>query len=374
MDTPKLSIVIATRNREYYCKRCIAVMLRYISYDTQIVISDNSDSSDLLDFVNSSCDERIFYKHSDGALTMSENFNIALECASGEYICMIGDDDIVLPSIFKYISIADEKNIDCISQKKVINYIWPIDSSNGILYLPPFSEQETIIPHQQRLRDFFKDGGCSNPRDYNLPSLYHGVIRKKTLDIAKKKYGRYINGLSPDSYLAVLLSQYISTQIEVDIPFTIGGACVGSATVSNMKGRHCGELDICEQYNMNVKHGYIWSKYIPKYYSVQTIWAESSMQAVEDKELLSCFNIERLTAIAIAGNPSIVDLILKKTAPYIKDRIKIVFYSRLLVDVSKILIRKMVNRLFPKHAHLEVIRNVGEIENVVNILNNKNLI
>lgn len=368
MKKPRLSIVIATRNRERYCIKCLKVMLNFIDELTEIVISDNSKSNKIDQFISSLNDERLKYSHSTDVLTMSENYNMGLSLASGEYICMIGDDDIILPSIYQTIIYAKEKNIDCVTQAKVINYIWPLDQSNGILYLPKFSNLYNEVKTKNNLEEYFREGCSVNPRDYSLPSLYHGIVKKSILEDVKKRRGAYIDGISPDSYIAVVLSQFIKTQIEVDYPFSIGGACHNSATISNVKGKHSGSLDSSEQYVLNVSKGYQWHSLVPKYYSVQSIWADSALHAVDSCVLLDLFNLTNLTARAIAENRKMIFDIYSSTKSYIIVN-KMFFYFRLLAKVVKLLSRKVVARLKVSQASQVLkIENVGEIDNVLNFL------
>ena len=294
---------------------------------------------------------------------MSENYNYALSLANGKYVCMIGDDDIILPSIYDAIKIAEDKDIDCITQTHVINYLWPDGKHNGILYLPPFSGNTTTIPYRENLREYYKVGTSVNPRDFKLPCIYHGVVRKKVLDVIMKERGCYINAISPDSYLAVVLSEYIHSQIEVDYPISIGGACVGSATVSNIKGGHFGELEDSEQYRVNVSKGYKWSENVPDYYSIQTIWADSAMHACRDENMRKMFSLEQLTARAIIENRSEIKFILSKTASFVEKR-KISYNPlKTWLRLSALFMVKLRGSLTNRMS-MKVIDNIGEIENV----------
>ena len=266
-------------------------------------------------------------------------------------------------NIHPSIKIAEDKDIDCITQTHVINYLWPDGKHNGILYLPPFSGNTTTIPYRENLREYYKVGTSVNPRDFKLPCIYHGVVRKKVLDVIMKERGCYINAISPDSYLAVVLSEYIHSQIEVDYPISIGGACVGSATVSNIKGGHFGELEDSEQYRVNVSKGYKWSENVPDYYSIQTIWADSAMHACRDENMRKMFSLEQLTARAIIENRSEIKFILSKTASFVEKR-KISYNPlKTWLRLSALFMVKLRGSLTNRMS-MKVIDNIGEIENV----------
>lgn len=367
MGNIKLSIVIATRGREQYCMKSINTMLSFLDKETEIVISDNSTTTIIKDYINGIGDNRIKYSFSEEDLTMSENFNAAIDIASGDYICMIGDDDIVLPSIYSALAYCVSRDLDCITQKKVINYLWPNEDDNGTLYLPNFSFKITKINFEKEYVRYIKDGCCINPRDYRLPALYHGIVKKEVLDRIKKDKGCVIGGISPDSYMAVILSQYIHSQEEVDIPFSVGGACSSSATVKNIQGKHCGELSDSMQYVANVNKGYKWERIVPNYYSIQTIWADSALHAVPD-ELKILFSIERLTSKAVVENRKIAFDIMKRTKAFIKDNAIRFNWGKLYALILVNLFLKIFRRITSKisvDSGIKAVTSIGEIDSLL---------
>lgn len=366
---PKLSIVIATKGREYYCIKSLETILSIIDEDTEIIISDNSDTDKIAQYIAKINDNRLKYHFTPGAFTMSENYNIAMSLASGTYICMIGDDDIILPSIYDALKYADENKIDCVTQSKVINYIWPNDNCRGTIYLPNFTRKITQINFKENLNTYFKLGACVNPRDLKLPGLYHGLLKKSILDTIKNNQDEYIKAISPDSYLAVLLSMYIQSQVEVDFPFTIGGACKQSATIANMRGSHFGELEKSDQYLREYKKGYIWHKMVPKFYSIQTIWADSALHANDDSDLISNFSLEQLTARAIVENRRNLKMIISQTKQCAKYNDMSISLFLTITQSLKLFYGKILSRLINKQKKdFDIIENIGEIRNVISYI------
>ena len=49
-NLPLLSIVIPTRNREFYCIQAIKHILSFENKDFELVIQDNSESKKIFDF------------------------------------------------------------------------------------------------------------------------------------------------------------------------------------------------------------------------------------------------------------------------------------------------------------------------------------
>lgn len=109
-DKPLLSISIPTKNRQYYCTEAIKHILSYDNQDFELCIHDHSDDRTIEEFVSTIEDKRLRYIYSTEALSSSENMSRSIEMTNGEYVCMIGDDDTVLPTIFKWVKYMKENN------------------------------------------------------------------------------------------------------------------------------------------------------------------------------------------------------------------------------------------------------------------------
>ena len=123
-NLPLLSIVIPTRNREFYCIQAIKHILSFENKDFELVIQDNSESKKIFDFVNNIEDSRLKYFYTENQLNSLINMDLAISRAKGRYVTMIGDDDTVLPTIFKVVAYAFKNNYDAISQKNIVSYNW----------------------------------------------------------------------------------------------------------------------------------------------------------------------------------------------------------------------------------------------------------
>ena len=314
-STPLLSIVIPTRNREFYCIQAIQHILSFKDDHFELVIQDNSDSKKIFDFVNEIQDSRLKYFYSENQLNSLINMDLAISRATGQYITMIGDDDTVLPTIFNVAKYAQKNNYDAISQKNVISYNWPNSLGEGIegeLSYKMVTNQK-FTPNINEEINLLLKNGMIDYLSFSFPKVYHGLVLKQHLDEIKKNTGHFFGGLSPDIYSALSLSFYVKKFIEIDFPFTIAGACQSSTTSQNISGGHRGELEKAPHLNLRGK--YIWDERIPSYYSVESIWAESAIKSfVENgKEfMLKKFNLSYFILFALWRGKSIRKLLLSK--------------------------------------------------------------
>lgn len=316
-----LSIIIPTKDREYYCKRVLDYMLSIDDDRIEFVVQNNGLSDELDEYVKEKNDSRIVYRHVYKPLCQVDNSDESIALSSGKYLCFIGDDDIVLPNILKIVEYAIENNIDSISERNAIGYFWPSERCpTGRLYFKPTSDYKEFVNNQIKCVDLYLNKGCcEQPLDYKLPVLYHGITRRDCIEAVKKETGHYVGGSSPDSYTSVALAKYVKNQVIIGVSFSIWGACPQSATALNTVGGHCGTLE--DAPHLKNRGKYEWDHLIPKYYSVQTVWAESAITALREinNPKADDINLKELFCSSYLLNKTIRKLIIQQTHLNLKE-------------------------------------------------------
>ena len=370
-NTPLLSIVIPTRNREFYCIQAIKHILSFENQEFELVIQDNSDSKQIFDFINTIQDSRLKYFYTENQLNSLFNMDLAISRANGQYITMIGDDDTVLSTIFKVVEYAFKNNYDAISQKNVVSYNWPNSLGEevaGELSYKKITYQK-VNPNINENINLLLKNGMIDYLSFSFPKVYHGIVLRQRLVEIKKQAGNFFGGLSPDIYSAVSLSFFVKNFIVIDYPYTIAGACQSSTTSQNLSGGHRGELNKAP--HLNLRGNYIWDKRIPAYYSVESIWAESAVKSFleNDKEfILKKFNFSYFVLFALWRGKGIRKLILRETFKSRKDVIsKAFFFFKLIVSTIPFLGSKFL-KYFGKNKkdYFIKVKGVNHIENAVN--------
>lgn len=97
----KFSLLIPTRNRLNLLKYAVASVLSQSYNDWEIIISDNASTEDIKGYVSSLNEPRIKYSRSEEFLSITENWNRCIDLCTGDYVIMIGDDDILLKNHFQ---------------------------------------------------------------------------------------------------------------------------------------------------------------------------------------------------------------------------------------------------------------------------------
>jgi len=368
---PILSIIIPTRNRGIYCIEAIKSILSIPDLDFELVVQDNSDNSLLKDLVEKNIsDNRLLYFYSPQPLSSIDNFNIALEKAKGQFLCLIGDDDGVLPEILKITRWANSKGIDSVCTTSIVGYAWPgvyPAFKKGVIFIPKYSEKVLYQKPLEKLPALLHDGITDYSR-FNLPRLYHGLIERSCMEEIKKQTGNYFGGLSPDIYSTIALSGIVKNHVILDIPFTIPGVCKSSTSSDSSKQKHCGNLE--DAPHLRSRADYIWEPEIPRYYSVQTIWAESGIKSLKENNIQyssKSFNMAKMVAFSLISSYSVYSIIIKQTNKLLKKQRKsyFIFYTKVLLHICL-----RMFKLFPvkiKNAFLKILPSSGIISNVANI-------
>lgn len=297
-----LSVVIPTRNRVKYAAQCVRQVLRCGGGKIQVVVQDNSSvpslREEISDLLSDSC---LVYHYTETPLSFVDNFDQGLRLADGEYVTIIGDDDGITSELYRAAEWAKRRQLEAVKPNANLVYFWPdskaLDASQdkGRLIVNSSSAGLRWADTREGVRQLLKNA-CQGYLDCDLVKIYHGLVSKETLERVRKATGRYVGGLSPDIYLSVALSLVTTRKIAVlDIPLTISGICVGSGSSQSATGEHTGTLESAPHFQGH--DSYAWKEEVPRFYSVETIWADSALAAVADfaPELRTVFSIGTFT-------------------------------------------------------------------------------
>jgi glycosyltransferase involved in cell wall biosynthesis len=93
----KFSFLIPSKNRVELLGHAIDSILQQAHDDFEIIVSDNASDDDYAAAISAKNDARIIYRRVSNAVSVTENWNRALELATGDYVLMLGDDDALAP-------------------------------------------------------------------------------------------------------------------------------------------------------------------------------------------------------------------------------------------------------------------------------------
>lgn len=294
--TPLLSIVIPTKNRYIYLQNFVSSFLDFKSLEIELIIQDNSDlqSAEFLNFINNSNDSRIKYFYSSNWLSVVENCDHGIQAASGEYVCMLGDDDGLLFNVsLDVLRFSKINNFDAVNINKA-EYYWPDtnhavwkDLLAGNIFFKEYTYKTRVIQIENELVKVLDEGAANTLR--SLPRVYHGFIKKEVLDELKIISGSFFPGPSPDMANAIGLTSVVKRLVEIDVPAIISGHSKRSGGGMGAEKKHHGNIE--DQTFLPKETSKLWCNKIPKFWSGATIYAESAKEALRRTNKLNQFKL-----------------------------------------------------------------------------------
>lgn len=276
---PILSIVIPTKNRHIYLKSFIKTFIGFDSSNIELIIQDNSDDNyGFNEYITRLSNNKIKYFYTKESISISENCDLAVKNSTGEYVCMIGDDDSVSSYILPITLYMKENDIDSAIFKNP-KYMWsnvrnkPKEDVNLIIYECDGSIKEIDV--ELEISKILNN--CARTLG-SLPKLYYGIIRRDVLSKLYNVTKTYFPGPSPDMANAIGLAFNVSKTIHIDLPIMIGGVSSSSTWEMSINKKHKGNLKDIKHLPKNIEDD--WESIIPKIWTVQTIWFISAIKAI----------------------------------------------------------------------------------------------
>jgi glycosyltransferase involved in cell wall biosynthesis len=208
MQNSKLvSVIIPTFNRLEYFKITLASALNQTYNNIEIIITDDSTTTDIQDYLKIIRDNRIKYYKNVNPLGIALNVKNGVSKSSGEYFSLLNDDDFwskdFIEKMMAEINSCKER-IGCIFCDH-----WLVDKNGEILVSE--SEKNTIIYKRNELHT----GIVPLNKKLNLftnntvPSAMAALINKNIIDF--NDYPSQIGG-SYDMWLTLLCEQKMEYQ------------------------------------------------------------------------------------------------------------------------------------------------------------------
>lgn len=276
-----LDIVIPTKNRQTTLVPVVGAMLSSLhGSDYRIVIHDNSDR-ELDEAIRDDwrTQGNIAYYHEAESIDVIENFNRAIGKVDARYATLIGDDDFVIPEIFNAIHKMDTLNLECMIHHRPV-YYWPgmtfdrefdFFCPSSLLINSEVGEGVELFEPKQELTRVCASGGIYL---FNLPALYHALVRSDALHELRAKFGDYVMGPSPDMSLAVALCAIEVRYGRSSIPFSVAGASYNSAAGMGRRGDHTASLDKTPSWLPKTMKS-SWDPRLPEVWNGYSVYAQS---------------------------------------------------------------------------------------------------
>ncbi len=228
---PTLTLIVPTKNRQHTAIQTVAEAARLApASELEIVVHDCSDEPLLRDrLIELSLLDRVVYRYVDRPVSMTENWNLAMSYATGEWVTIIGDDDALAPGAVLVAKWATPGPFQAVKSGRYSYYGHPDMPDRDYaarLRVPPF----TGAVHEKKIEPLIVENARTGDTYADLPMVYHNLVRRSVLERVRAKAGHYFDGLAPDVYSAFAIGALIDRFVIVDYPLTIVGASARSNT------------------------------------------------------------------------------------------------------------------------------------------------
>jgi glycosyltransferase involved in cell wall biosynthesis len=217
------SVIIPTRARPDTLRHALRTVVAQEERDLEIIVhecgADPATASVLAEFD----DPRIRSFKTIEPVRMTENWERALRCATGEYLFVLGDDDGLLPQACAIArQILERHSIEILSWRPA-QYFWPEffeeDARNKIISIHGTvlgctlkASRATLYP-TYHFRQYYIE----------LPMLYNSFVARTLIERVYESRGRYFVGSMPDVVSGIINLCYSDRFLRCNRPLSISG-------------------------------------------------------------------------------------------------------------------------------------------------------
>jgi glycosyltransferase involved in cell wall biosynthesis len=209
MTAKKFSVLLPTRNRFELLKDAIQTVRCQGYPDWELIVADNCSCDNVPEYVAGLRDPRIVCIRSDKPVSVTENWNRALNASSGDYVIVLGDDDGLVPDYFyRLLTVIDKLSNPDFVYHGAYHFAFP-----GVLPSMPAGSLTDVTSFYDCLRtpEKVKLLACDEARALARASLdmrarfgfnmQHFLFSRRFLDRVAK-IGPFFQGPFPDFYAA----------------------------------------------------------------------------------------------------------------------------------------------------------------------------
>jgi len=357
MDTEKdscctfFTIVIPTRERSDTLVHALSAALAQDYEHFEVLVSDNASQDDTAEKVAQIKDSRLRYVNTGQRVSMSENWEFALNYVEKGWITVLGDDDALLPGALRRANEIINKTGLSVIRSNDCTYKWPGFGGSKYGSLTVSLRRGYEIRSSGDMLQKVLDGR----RNYNeLPMLYNGgFVSLDLIKQAKKITGNFFQSMTPDVYSAIVFSLLTEKYVYSYEPLAINGASLHSGGTAGFEKKK-------EKRKYDPSKKFLSENNIPFHsdlplmrnghpvFSIEVIVYEAFLQAEKFHKFkkISTTNQKQLEVI-LKGEP--------------KNRSELVEWCEEFANKHNLVIKKLKNREYNLRKYIEKIKVITKV-------------
>lgn len=222
MGTPKITVIIPTRERCDVLEKSLKTATSQDYDNLEIIVSDNFSTDATAQVVRGANDRRVKYINTGKRISMSHNWEFAVSSVTDGWLTIIGDDDGLLPgALNKVAELMRSSDVQAI-RSDLCQYNWPsyLGTEFGTLEVPLSAGHEV-----RSSKDWLAKVVNGQSHYHQLPMLYNGgFVAVEVLKRIKSKTGAFYKSFTPDVYSGISIAATVDRYVYSHEPFAINGA------------------------------------------------------------------------------------------------------------------------------------------------------
>ncbi|MGF7218563.1 glycosyltransferase involved in cell wall biosynthesis [Spirosoma lacussanchae] len=213
MNHKKFTIVIPTRERADTLQHALRTCTTQDYDNLTILVSDNCSRDNTREVVESAGDPRVRYLNTGTRLSMSHNWEFALEHVQDGFVTYLGDDDGLLPNaVADSSALLNETGLSAINMNPNTDmYLWPsyFKKQQANMMKVSFQNGYEIRNGKTELQKLMRCEQEHSP----IPCVYTSFIDMAVINQVKRVSTPFFRSQIPDSYSAVALANAIGDYV-----------------------------------------------------------------------------------------------------------------------------------------------------------------
>jgi hypothetical protein len=239
MRQPDVTIVIPTRNRANLVRGAIESAIQQRgSASIEIVVVDNASSDGTPSVAKTFESEKVRYVRFENAQPMPDNWERAANCARGQWVTFLCDDDALRPdAIARMLQEAQLSQSELVVCESATYWhkTWPYPAVRGWLRVGGWGGKREVLNASLMLREVGTLRNCF----HKVPRLLNSLVSRGVLERIRQKQGRLFFGTCPDFSFAVLALNEVEKYSFIDEPLLVWGK--GMESIGSVVGTVHGE-------------------------------------------------------------------------------------------------------------------------------------
>lgn len=238
---PRFSIVIPTRERPDTLRCALATCLNQDFDDYEIVVCDNGTTDRTRAVVGEVASRRVRHIRAPRSLAMSDNWELAVSEARGEFVLLLGDDDGLMPFALAELDRLLDRLRTPVVRWEASFYSWPdINMAGAANYLRlPLRRTLKMLDARSTIAAVLR----FEVSYVRLPMLYTAVVHRSLIDRLRRAAGRVFANRYPDVFSGFALGYLAGQYPSISVPMHIAGSSGSSFGIANLFHRGRSPLD-----------------------------------------------------------------------------------------------------------------------------------